>query len=79
MYPAPLLQCDPVRTPEVLLPRLTGQLLADVVHRKGVSAGGLDGWGWREFKVLPVFFPRLRIWVLARWVIGCFYCHDPQD
>ena len=31
--------------PEVHLPRLTGQLLADVVHRKGVSAGGLDGWG----------------------------------
>ena len=40
--------------PEVHLPRLTGQLLADVVHRKGVSAGGLDGWGWREFKVLPI-------------------------
>ena len=29
-------------------------MLADVVHRKGVSAGSLDGWGWREFKVLPV-------------------------
>ena len=27
------------------LPRLTGGLLADVVHRKGVIAGGLDGWG----------------------------------
>ena len=40
--------------PEVHLPRLTGQMLADVVHRKGVSAGGLDGWGWRELKVLPV-------------------------
>ena len=40
--------------PEVHLPRLTGQLLADVVHRKGISAGGLDGWGWREFKVLPL-------------------------
>ena len=40
--------------PEVHLPRLTGQMLADVVHRKGVSAGGLDGWVWREFKVLPV-------------------------
>ena len=38
----------------VHLPRLTGQLLADVVHREGVSAGGLDGWGWREFKVLPL-------------------------
>ena len=40
--------------PEVSLPKLTGGLLADVVHRKGVTAGGLDGWGWREFKVLPV-------------------------
>ena len=40
--------------PEVHLPRLTGQMLADVVHRKSVSAGRLDGWGWRELKVLPV-------------------------
>ena len=40
--------------PEVHLPRLTGQVLADVVHRKGVSAGGLDGAGWRELKVLLV-------------------------
>ena len=40
--------------PEVHLPRLTGQMLADVVQRKGVTAGSLDGWGWREFKVLPV-------------------------
>ena len=42
--------------PEVHLPRLTGQMLADVVHRKGVTAGSLDGWGWREFKVLPLFW-----------------------
>ena len=40
--------------PEVSLPRLTGQMLADVVRRKGATAGSLDGWGWREFKVLPV-------------------------
>ena len=40
---------------EVHLPRLTGQMLADVVHRKGVSAGGLDGWGWREFEVFASF------------------------
>ena len=40
--------------PEVHLPRLTGQMLADVVHRKSVSAGSLDGWGWRELKVLPL-------------------------
>ena len=40
--------------PEVSLPQLTGQMLADVVRRKGATAGSLDGWGWRELKVLPV-------------------------
>ena len=40
--------------PEVHLPRLTGQMLADVVQPEGVSAGGLDGWLWIELKVLPV-------------------------
>ena len=40
--------------PEVHLPRLTGQMLAGVVQRKGATAGRLDGWGWRELKVLPV-------------------------
>ena len=33
---------------------LTGPMLADVVQRKGVSGGGLDGWVWRELKVLLV-------------------------
>ena len=41
--------------PEVELPRLSCRLLADVVRRKKVTAGGLDGWGWRDFEVLPVF------------------------
>ena len=40
--------------PEIQLPRLTGQMLADVVLRKAVSSGSLDGWGWRELEVLPV-------------------------
>ena len=40
--------------PEVHHPRLTGQMLADVVLDKGVSAGSLDGWGWMELKALPV-------------------------
>ena len=31
--------------PEVALPRLTGQMLYDVVQRKGATAGSLDGWG----------------------------------
>ena len=39
--------------PEVPLPRLTGQVLADIVQRKGATAGSLDVWGWRELKVLP--------------------------
>ena len=39
---------------EVILPRLTGQMLADVVQRKGATAGSLDGWEWRELKVLLV-------------------------
>ena len=30
------------------------QMLADVVQRKSATAGSLDGWGWRELKVLPV-------------------------
>ena len=40
--------------PEVSLPSLTGQMLADVVRDKGATAGSLDGWGWRELKVFPV-------------------------
>ena len=39
--------------PEVAVPQLT-EMLADVVHRKSATAGSLDGWGWRELKVLPV-------------------------
>ena len=61
---------------EVVLPRLSGSLLADVVRRTKVTAGGLDGWRWREFKVLPVswfdglarilscVFPRLMVMLL---------------
>ena len=40
--------------PEVSLLRLSGEMLAEVVHRKGETVGSLDGWGWREFKALPV-------------------------
>ena len=36
------------------MPRLTGQVLADVVQREGATAGSLDGWGLRKLKVLPV-------------------------
>ena len=34
------------------LPPLTGDMLSAVVKRKKVSAGSLDGWGWRGLKVL---------------------------
>ena len=34
--------------PRFSSPRLTGQVLADVVQRKGATAGSLDGWGWRS-------------------------------
>ena len=36
------------------MPCLTGQMLADVVQHKSATAGSLDGWGWRELRVLPV-------------------------
>ena len=39
---------------EFFLPALTGDMLFEVVKRKGSTAGSLDGWGWRELKVLPV-------------------------
>ena len=31
--------------PQIHLPPLTGQMLADVVQPKSVTAGSLDGWG----------------------------------
>ena len=34
-------------------PPFTGDMLFGVVRRKRSSAGGLDGWGWRELKALP--------------------------
>ena len=45
---------------EVQLPPFTGDMLFDVVQAKKPTAGSLDGWGWREFKALPVaWFDRL--------------------
>ena len=38
----------------VSLPELTGEMLDEVVRRKSATAGSLNGWGWRELKVLPV-------------------------
>ena len=39
---------------EFFLPALTGDVLFEVVRRKSATAGSLDGWGWRELKVLHV-------------------------
>ena len=38
---------------EVDFPTLTGPALADVFCHKTATAGGLDGWVWRELKALP--------------------------
>ena len=35
------------------LPPLTGNMRSEVVRRKKVTAGSLDGWVWRELKALP--------------------------
>ena len=64
--------------PVISLPELTGEMPADVVQRKSATAGSLDGWGWRELKVLPVscyaelvaFFPRLK--TLGFGLMGCW-------
>ena len=42
------------RLGEFSLPALTGDMLFEVVKKKSATAGSLDGWGWRELKVLPV-------------------------
>ena len=53
-------------------------MLYDVVHRKSAAAGSLDGWCWKELKVLPVsWFDELaRIFTLVEdtgiWPDGLF-------
>ena len=55
------------------LPGLTGQMLADVVQRQGCTAGSLDGWGWMEFKVLPVsWYDELARNVTKVEEVGCW-------
>ena len=43
-----------VALPKVPLPPLGSEVLAEVVRRKGATAGSLNGWGCREMKVPPV-------------------------
>ena len=60
------------------MPRLTGEMLAEVVHRKDATAGRLDGWGWREFKALPVSWFNGLVCILSKvedtgvWPEGLF-------
>ena len=64
--------------PEIELPRLTGQMLADVVHRKGAAAGGLDGWGWRGSRSCLSLGVMSWLAFLSRWrilgfgLMGCW-------
>ena len=53
--------------PDVSLPWLTGEMLADVVRREGATAGSLDGWGWRELKVLLVAWFDGLASILSQW------------
>ena len=62
------------------MPRLTAKMLAEVVHRKGAAAGSLDGWGWREFKALPVSWfdglARILRWRILRvWPEGLLHAY----
>ena len=51
------------------LPPLTGDVLADVVRRKKSTAGGLDGWGWKELKALHPPPPPLGLMVLLAFFV----------
>ena len=39
---------------EVHLPVISGDMLHEVVRKKGLTAGGLDGWGWTDLKALAL-------------------------
>ena len=63
-------------------------MLADVVRRKGATAGSLDGWGWRELKVLLVTcFDGLasilsKVEDIGVWpdgLLDAFFCHASQE
>ena len=71
--------------PEFSLPRLTGEMLAEAVHREGATAGSWDGCGWREFKALPVswfdglarIFSKVEdVGVLPEGLLDAYICFD---
>ena len=39
---------------ELDLPRISGQDLLDTARAENCTAGGLDGWAWKEVKALPL-------------------------
>ena len=70
---------------EVQLLPLSGDMLHEAVQKKKPAAGSLDGWGWREFKALPVaWFDRLASiltlvevdGVCPDGIFGCLHCDD---
>ena len=60
------------------LPQFTGEMLEGVVRRKSATAGGLDGWRWRELRfcqslglmALLLLLPMLKILVFG--LMGCW-------
>ena len=52
--------------PVVDLPQVTGEMLEGVVRRKCATAGSLEGWDWRELKVLPVAWCDERARILTK-------------
>ena len=66
------------RLGEFSLRALTGDMLFEVVKKKSATAGSLDGWGWRELKVLlVVWFHHLarilsKVEELGIWPDGLF-------
>ena len=75
------------RLGEFDFPPLLGSDLYYVFQHYRVSAGGLDGWGWKELKAFPVaWFDWLAVvlsrveldGVLAGWSIRRLCHHDSQ-
>ena len=54
------------------MPRLTGEVLAEVVHRKGATAGSLDGWGWRNSRLCRLLGFMVLLVSCLRWRIPGF-------
>ena len=47
------------------LPVLDGDILSDVAWKKSMTAGGLDGWGWRDLKAPASCRPTAKVLLAA--------------